>query len=277
MKQKIRCIAFDLDGTALNSRKHLTERTRQAIVQAAGAGIRIVAATGRTFSSLAPEILEMSEISCAITSNGAVINRIPDGKILYEDYLAPEKVLQIVEMIRFEAVDTEVCLGGQAYIGQEYYERILNGKTERDIHYVKTTRHPVGNIYDFMEEHQAEIENINLNFSCIEEKEQWQKKMQSFSGVTPTSSFLYNVELGSEHTSKAHALSQLMKEWKLSSDQVMTFGDSDNDLKMLELAGTGVAMANSVQEVLDAADIIAESNDQDGVAKVIEELLKENM
>ena len=277
MKQKIRCIAFDLDGTALNSQKHLTERTRQAIVQAARLGIRIVAATGRTFSSLAPEILEMSEISCAITSNGAVINRIPDGKILYEDYLAPEKVLQIVEMIRFEAVDTEVCLGGQAYIGQEYYERILNGKTERDIHYVKTTRHPVGNIYDFMEEHQAEIENINLNFACIEEKEQWQKKMQSFPGVTPTSSFLYNVELGSEHTSKAHALSQLMKEWKLSSDQVMAFGDSDNDLKMLELAGTGVAMANSVQKVLDAADIIAESNDQDGVAKVIEELLKENM
>lgn len=274
MEQRIRLIAFDLDGTVLNSQKHLTERTRQALRQAAKAGIQIAAATGRTFSSLAPEILEMPEISMAITSNGAVVNRIPDGEIVYRDYLTPEAVRDIVGMIRSERVDTEVCLGGKAYIDQDYYERILRGESGRDVQYVKTTRHPISNIYDFMLEHQTEIENINLNFPSVEEKSRWQQRMRDYPNVTPTSSFLYNVELGGKHTSKASALRHLMKEMQLSREQVVAFGDGENDLEMIRVAGMGVAMANAEKEVRDAADIVADSNDQDGVAKVIEELLK---
>ena len=65
MKQDIKVIAMDLDGTALNHQKQLTERTRAAIQNAAKSGIQIVVATGRTFSSLAPEVLAMPEITCA--------------------------------------------------------------------------------------------------------------------------------------------------------------------------------------------------------------------
>lgn len=274
MEQKIRLIALDLDGTTLNSKKELTERTRQAIVQAAKSGIRILAATGRTFSSLAPEILKMSEISCAITSNGAVVNRTPDGQILYENCLTPKSVTEMTEKIRKEAVDTEVCSGGQAYIGKEYYDRILQGKTQRDIAYVRSTRHPVADIYDFLLEHSSEIENINLNFKDLEEKQRWLKQMQSNPDVTPTSSFLYNVELGGRDTSKGHALAYLMDQWNLDARQVMAFGDSENDLDMIEMAGIGVAMANAVEVVRERADRITDSNDQDGVAKVIEELLE---
>lgn len=273
MKQDIKVIAMDLDGTALNHQKQLTERTRTAIQNAAKSGIQIVVATGRTFSSLAPEVLAMPEITCAITSNGAVVNRIPDGAVLLHNYPNPETVSEIAGMIQGEKIDTEVCTGGQAYIGQSYYDRVLEGKTNRDVQYVKTTRHPVPDIYQFLLEHRVAIENINLNFKTLEEKQQWQQRFQKLPGVTPTSSFLFNVELGGATTSKAHALQALLDEWQMTSQQVMAFGDSENDLGMIQLAGIGVAMANGMEEVRQAADILAESNDEDGVAKIIEQLI----
>lgn len=273
MKQDIKVIAMDLDGTALNHQKQLTERTRAAIQNAAKSGIQIVVATGRTFSSLAPEVLAMPEITCAITSNGAVVNRIPDGAVLLHNYPNPETVSEIAGMIQKEKIDTEVCTGGQAYIGQSYYDRVLEGKTNRDVQYVKTTRHPVPDIYQFLLEHRVAIENINLNFKTLEEKQQWQQRFQKLPGVTPTSSFLFNVELGGATTSKAHALQALLDEWQMTSQQVMAFGDSENDLGMIQMAGIGVAMANGMEEVKQAADLLAESNEEDGVAKIIEQLI----
>ncbi|MCQ4774651.1 HAD family hydrolase [Lacrimispora saccharolytica] len=273
MKQDIKVIAMDLDGTALNHQKQLTERTRAAIQNAAKSGIQIVVATGRTFSSLAPEVLAMPEITCAITSNGAVVNRIPDGAVLLHNYPNPETVSEIAGMIQEEKIDTEVCTGGQAYIGQSYYDRVLEGKTNRDVQYVKTTRHPVPDIYQFLLQHRVAIENINLNFKTLEEKQQWQQRFQKLPGVTPTSSFLFNVELGGATTSKAHALQALLDEWQMTSQQVMAFGDSENDLGMIQMAGIGVAMANGMEEVKQAADLLAESNEEDGVAKIIEQLI----
>lgn len=273
MKQDIKVIAMDLDGTALNHQKQLTERTRAAIQNAAKSGIQIVVATGRTFSSLAPEVLAMPEITCAITSNGAVVNQIPDGAVLLHNYPNPETVSEIAGMIQKEKIDTEVCTGGQAYIGQSYYDRVLEGKTNRDVQYVKTTRHPVPDIYQFLLQHRVAIENINLNFKTLEEKQQWQQRFQKLPGVTPTSSFLFNVELGGATTSKAHALQALLDEWQMTSQQVMAFGDSENDLGMIQMAGIGVAMANGMEEVKQAADLLAESNEEDGVAKIIEQLI----
>lgn len=276
MNENIRVIALDLDGTALNSQKHLTLRTKEAILAAVRKQIRVIVATGRTFSSLAPEILAMPEIACAITSNGAVVNRISDGKVLLHNYPDPETVTEIARLIRDEKVDTEVCTGGQAYIGQEYYSRVLDGKTNRDVHYVKTTRHPVPDIYQFLMEHRKVIENINLNFTTPEEKALWRERFLKYPGVTPTSSFLFNVELGGAATSKAHALQELLNEWQVTSRQVMAFGDSENDLDLIQMAGIGVAMANGSETVKHAADLIAESNDEDGVAKIIEQLIRDS-
>lgn len=270
MNQDIKVIAMDLDGTALNSQKRLTERTRTAIRQAARQGIRVVVATGRTFSSLAEDVLATPEITCAITSNGAVINEIADGSILYTDYLQAAMVMEIAEMAQAETVDTEACTGGMAYIGQNYYNKVLAGKSGRDIHYVRTTRHPVPDIYQFMREHSDSIENINLNFDTLEDKLRWQERMRACPEVTPTSSFLYNVEVGGKHTSKANALLHLMDQWNVTRKQVMAFGDSENDLAMLRMAGTAVAMENGDEMVKQEADLIAESNDADGVAKIIE-------
>jgi hypothetical protein len=74
----------------------------------------------------------------------------------------------------------------------------------------------------------------------------------------------------SEEASKVRALSDLCKDLKIPSSAVMAIGDSRNDVPMLRWAGVGVAMANALPEVIEAAPFVTTSNDDDGVARAIE-------
>jgi Cof subfamily protein (haloacid dehalogenase superfamily) len=89
--------------------------------------------------------------------------------------------------------------------------------------------------------------------------------------VTRTSPVLY--EFLHPSVSKGAALEKVMESLGLSSEQVIAFGDSHNDIEMLRVAGTGVAMANADPEVQGMADLIAPSNAEDGIAEVLEDLL----
>jgi hydroxymethylpyrimidine pyrophosphatase-like HAD family hydrolase len=80
----------------------------------------------------------------------------------------------------------------------------------------------------------------------------------------------YNIELNTLTGNKGHALEAFAAKNGIGPDEVMAFGDSENDLTMLKAAGTGVAMGNALPEVKAAADIVTLSNDEDGVAALIE-------
>jgi Cof subfamily protein (haloacid dehalogenase superfamily) len=94
-----------------------------------------------------------------------------------------------------------------------------------------------------------------------------------FSGIAVSSSVPRNVEINREDATKGRALLALAKHLGLRREQVMAFGDGLNDIAMIENAGVGVAMGNAVDEVRRVADKITATNDEDGVAAVIETLL----
>ena len=147
---------------------------------------------------------------------------------------------------------------------------MTNGSTYRDAAYVKATRNPVPQILDFMLANQEKIENISLNFEVLEEKEAWGAALRNISGITLTSSFIHNFEMGGVNTSKATALQFLLEQLDLSPAALMACGDSPNDAEMLKLAGLGVAVANATEDIKAIADYVTDSNGNDGVAKAIE-------
>ena len=73
---------------------------------------------------------------------------------------------------------------------------------------------------------------------------------------------------------KAWGLEELLKRWDLTSEQIMAFGDSENDVEMLELAGIGYAMENAADEVKGSCDCLAPANSQAGVYQVLENWLR---
>ena len=110
------------------------------------------------------------------------------------------------------------------------------------------------------------------NMSTQEEKNVANEELkETVENVEVTGALSNNIEVNANGIHKGNALLRLGELLGIERKEIMAFGDGKNDRKMLETVGIGVAMANSVPEVLEAADMVTVSNDDDGVAKVIEQ------
>ena len=271
---KIGLIALDLDGTTLRSDRKIGERTREAMKCAMENGGHVVIATGRSLNSLPEEVLSVKGIEYAITCNGAKIARLSDQSILYTNYLSRSAVQRIMDFLKDFPNMVEVFVNGQAYAEREKLKNLeAYGIAGMSAEYVRKTRMPVDGLFDFLQEHQTEIENINVRLLRTDCKEKLWRKLEALGEITVTSSFRQNIELGGETTSKATAMLALADLLGVERSGIMACGDGLNDLAMLRAAGIAVAMGNSVPEVLAAADFVTEDNDHDGVGVAIEKFV----
>ncbi len=270
---EIKMVGLDLDGTTLKYGDVLSERTLDTFRRAKEKGVHIVIATGRTGRSLPPFLFEVPEIEYVITSNGAHIIRLEDMSAIYEDIIKPENVSIVVERARAMGYVFEAFVDGTAYIDRVVYEGMQREPEKykyRDIEYVLRTRRPIEDIYSFTESHGNRIENISITFEGEDDRRRIFNELGDVDGLTLTSSFTNNVEIGGSTTSKAQALMHLLDMLHLTPENLMTCGDSPNDGKMIELAEVGVAMADSHPYILGIADYVTDTCFEDGVAKAIE-------
>ena len=270
----IKLIALDLDGTTLTDDKHISPATRQALEEAAEKGVNVVIATGRTFSAVPEEVFDVKGIRYVMTSNGAAITDLHQGKIIYENYLSPSAVEDIVELMAQHDFMVETFVGGTAYIDRRYYEGIRDCKIGyRHMEYVLTTRTPVDNLLEFILENKDRIENVNVNFEFQEDRQMMREKMLQIPDTTLTTAFDTNLEMGGATTSKAGALLHLEKVLGVKPEEMMAVGDSPNDMAMMKLAGLPVAMGNAKDEVKAIAAFVTDTNVNDGVAKAVKKFV----
>ncbi len=274
--EKIGLIAMDLDRTLLSS-SGLTQESKECLEEAVKKGFQVVAATGRPFSALPESVLGINGLDYVICSNGAHIVDLRSGEFIYSDYLSEEASEWCRDCFRSLGFPVEVFSEGKAYTCRERYERCRSGAgVVEGAEYVLRTRNPVDDIWKLWTEHLDKIENINIIFESREDKLRiWDylKTEEKTVGFTVTSSTSYNLEIGGENTSKAHALSEFAVISGMPLKRVMSFGDSPNDIAMLKESGFGVAVENALPEVKAAADYITSSCDNEGVASAIRTLL----
>lgn len=271
--KKIKLIALDLDGTTL-TRDGLTRRTKETLESAIERGIDVVIATGRVFTALPERIHDIRGLRHIISSNGAHISDAVTGEFIYSDYAEAKAIEVVHRILSVSPHPVEVFTEGRAYIDRKVYDDLAeNGSTYMSPKYVLRTRTPVVGIYDFLAEHKEKIENINIHFEFSQQKAAMLEKLQAVPGITVTSSFVHNLEIGGESTSKARALEEICRLYGVAMENVMAFGDSPNDSRMLEAAGIGIAMENATEDVKDVADLITLSSDEEGVAYAVRRLL----
>lgn len=266
----IRLIALDLDGTTMNSANSLSTNNKEAIEDAIDAGVEVVVASGRAFDSIAPEILDIRGLRYAISSNGAHITDRMKNVFIYSSYINPRTVDIAIELAKKENLMLEAFWNGKPFIGCDLYEDIcLNGSVYRNKEYVMKTRNPVDDLLFFMQQHRTELENINFFFYEDARREAMVPILYRLPNCHVTSSVKNNIEVGGVNSTKAYALKILSEQLGIPREQIMSFGDAANDISMIEYAGFGVAVGNAWDEVKAAADYVAESNDDDGVARTI--------
>ena len=161
MKNKIRMIGMDLDGTLLKTNKELTAYTKDVLKRAAEQGIIVMPATGRPFSGIPKELIRLQEIRYAVTANGARVIDMKKNKVIVEELLAYD--IAEATLTVFERYDTfrEIYYHGIGYASKEALARIdkyLNIPAMAD--YITSTRVPVDDVRAKFEEMNQPVDKI---------------------------------------------------------------------------------------------------------------------
>lgn len=274
----IKMIGFDLDGTLLTSGKELSEYTKEILREAAQRGIVLLPATGRPLCGLPEEIRNFPGIRYALTANGARVLDLEENRGLYEKlvpYETAEKLLDI--FLKYDAI-VEVYYDGVGYAQEDKLWRIEEFFPQRPMaEYVMSTRRSVKDIRKKLEETGRPSDKIQAVFKTPEEKDIVLKEVVSeVEGIEAVSSLGHNIEVNVKGVNKGDALVRLGGMLGIRQEEIMAFGDGENDIAMMEAVGVGIAMANGLDAVKAAARYVTASNDEDGVAKaIIEYVLKQ--
>ena len=276
----IKILAFDVDDTLLNQDSVLSERNYQAIMRAMQKGYHVVIATGRVLSAIPSDILAVQGIRYAVTSNGARVTDLHKHETIYTNFLAKEDVKKMMPLLSDPTVMKEVFYDNKVYADTYCLEHLPEyGVTnEWNKKYIKTTRTPVESTMALIEENIDCLENINLTFASLQKRDQFSEEIKKMTelAVFPSPPFCSTsdiIEIGGKTASKAQALKAFADILGTGENSIMAFGDSSNDVQMIQAAAVGVAMANAVPEAKAVADFITGSNAEDGVAMALEGLL----
>lgn len=265
----IRCIALDLDRTTLNAEGRLSEGNREALLSVMRQGVHVVAASGRCFDALPEDIVNLPGIEYAITSNGAAVWHMPTGKQLQGYTMTPQSIHQILALTgQEEGIFYEAFVRGEAYGDVRYVSNpVRYGTSPQSVAYIQSTRQKVNDMPLFLQEHQEELDSVDI---IVHEEGQKQKLWERLRSEVPdlyiTSSVKQLIELSHKDAGKQSGVRCIMELLGITREEVAAFGDGDNDADMLAFVGTGIAMANASQKCKEAADYVTLAHDEDGVA-----------
>ena len=270
-KRKIKMIGLDLDGTLLNDRKELLPYTKDILKRAVEKGIIVLVATGRPWTGIPEELRNFPGMRYALTANGARIIDTLEGRILEEHLLSPELAKKALEICGKYDTLQEVYFDGQGYAEKEKMDHVERYHHNPNMwEYMRKTRIPTKDIMELLEKENRPLDKVQALFASMDERTQAWHELEQVEGLDLVGSLHYNIEINAAGVNKGTGLISLGRLLGIRREEIMACGDGDNDVAMLREAGFGVAPANADAAVKEAADYIAESNNEEGPAKAIE-------
>lgn len=256
----VRLCVLDVDGTTLNSRHEVTDRVRAAVHDAQSAGLEVVLATSRGPAALEPVLDDLRAPAGTpfIASQGAVLGSFgQDGRLDIRAH-RPAPLDEALVVAR---------LAGSLGLSVSWYSRSswLVATVDAAIEREAAVTHSEPTVADLGR--QTEGPDKLMVIAAPGEVELLQRlKERLGSGLQGQISNPTYLEITAADVDKASAVLLYADTRGYRPEQVLVMGDGPNDLGMFSVAGVSVAPANASAEVLDAADLVSPSNDEDGVA-----------
>ena len=286
-------IAIDLDGTLLNSNGIISNETKETLQKILSNNIKIVLASGRMIDSIKSIAEEIGGQKYLIAGNGSIVYDIEKQEILYKNFLKKEKVLDIIKICEENSIyyniytETELLTPALKY-NVLYYHKENANREEKD----RTKINIVSNMYEYVQ--NLERDDFLKITICDEDKMIFNsiiKKIKQISGIevldvehmsrknimqgTEIVELNYSyTEVSAQNVDKWNAIKYIIEQENIDSNEVIAIGDNINDKIMIENAGLGIAMKGSSQVVTEIANLVTEeSNNADGVAKILQKIL----
>lgn len=271
----IKLIVTDLDGTFLNS-NHVTipQENIDAFRKAHEMGIKVAVASGRTKVLTDYLIEQLPFLDYLITSNGAVTYDLKTGETICQTLLNNEKSVEIFNILKDYDLIYEIYYNGDCYMNKESYSKFDDKHVAPHIHkllslFIKE----VPDLETLIDGNG--IEKLNILTLSAEQRIELENKISQSGKVAFASSFPVtagkngNLEMTEINATKGFAINGLAKALGIGKENIMCFGDGENDCPMLEYADFSFAMENGSDYAKNTAKYIADTNDNAGVAKAI--------
>lgn len=267
----IRLILLDIDGTLTNSKKQISPRTKEALLKAQAQGITLALCSGRPDQGLyrwAEELEMTSHGGLFVCYNGGKVINCQTKEVLYNRTIPVPEAKAVLEHVKqFDVVPT-VTKGEYMYVTDVFNHDLLLPQPTNILQYEAR-----GNGYLLCEVRDlAEFADYELNKILIygqpdylkAHHQEISKPFEDRLNAMFTAPIYY--EFTAKNVDKATALHSALSPLGFRPEEMIAFGDAQNDISMLQYAGIGVAMGNAVDAVKECADEITASNDEDGIA-----------
>lgn len=261
----IKMVVSDMDGTLLNSEHQVSDQFFELFEELKSRGVLFVAASGRQYDSIVEKLQPIFDHIYFIAENGGMIKK--NDQELLSIAFPKELVAEPIELLeRHTDINTVLCTRKSAYIrsDQKHFKKFV------DEYYTSTNY--IDNLMDCPEE----IIKIALYHADGSEKNIYPKVKQFENRLQVKISGPNWVDLSHLNCNKGYALQKLQEHLGISKEQTMVFGDYNNDLEMFAQARYSIAMENSHPNVLKVATHQTSSNNNFGVEKVLEKLIRDH-
>ncbi|WP_077865261.1 Cof-type HAD-IIB family hydrolase [Clostridium saccharobutylicum] len=276
----IKVIIMDVDGTLTNSKKLITETTKDALIKAQDNGAILILASGRPTSGLmdfAKELKMNENHGLLISFNGAKVVDCETNEVLFNKTMSVKEGQAVLEHMKKFDVKPMIDKGDYMYVNDVFNNQIHNNDELFNIIQYEArggkfklcekddlsafADYPLNKILtagdpEYLQAHYKEMmEPFKDTLSCMF-----------------TAPFYF--EFTAEGIDKAKALDTVLIPMGYKKEEMIAFGDGHNDASMVKYAGIGVAMANAVDDLKTIADEVTLSNEDDGIAYTLSKYLK---
>ena len=271
----IKLIVTDLDGTFLNT-NHVTipQENIDALKKAHEMGVKVAIASGRTKILTDYIVEQLPFLDYLITSNGAITYDMKTGKTICSTLIDNKQSIEIFNILKDYALIYEIYFNGDCYMNNESYSMFDAEHVPPHIHaLLKDFIKPVADLKTLID--GQGIEKLNILSLSGEERIELEEKINKTCSVAFASSFPIvkgangNLEMTDINATKGFAVKGLADALNIGKENIMCFGDGENDCSMLSFADYSFAMANGNELAKSTAKFVTDTNDNYGVAKAI--------
>ena len=248
----MRLIVTDLDGTLLRSDKSVSARTVEAFKRCKEKGILIGFASSRAASAMT-RFIDAINPDFLIASGGATVS--VGGNIIHESFISEESVKKILSMsLGFTGGTGQISLD----CADGYYCNFIHTDPDRGA----TAKYS-----DFVD-----FDTPCYKITSVLERDEWVEQILSECADCFYVSYTGEIwrKFAARGADKGNALRVICDHYGIDISNTVAFGDDCNDIEMLSAAGTAVAMGNAIDKVKEIADVVTDTNDNDGIAAWIE-------
>ena len=262
--KEYKLVAVDMDGTLLTNEKKILPETKKALLKAYNKNTIICISTGRAFPAIKKYLDELEINIPLILYNGSRVMMSRESDLLFNRVIDLETAKKVYKIISDKNGTccfwrNDVCYFNKDNEYTEYYHKL-------------TTINPI--IIDEIKDDLFSDINKFIWFGTVENLDIVQKEyLIGVEGINYFKSHSNLLEIVPTNVSKGNTLKSLIEKLGISREEVIAIGDDENDISMIQFAGLGVAMKNAKESVKNIADFITDSNEENGVGKVINKFI----